>query len=251
MPGMDAPYTPRYYERQEGGSVEAAKAIVPHVLNLIAPRSVIDVGCGVGTWLSVFHERGIQIAGFDGTWVKEEKLHIPKENFSAIDIETIGDIGHADLAMSLEVGEHVSAAAAPKLVAALVHAAPVVLFSAAIPLQGGTHHINEQWPSYWAHLFRAHGYVPIDCIRPRVWNERIDYWYAQNSIIYVDKDKLSTYPQLARLAEEGFPDPLPLVHPQKFLYVAERYKLIEPFIALLPGGLVRGGKRLLSRLFRR
>lgn len=248
------PYTNSYYSRQEGGSVASARVVIPIVIELIHPRSVIDIGCGVGTWLSVCKEHGIEgIRGFDGSWVKKEKLHIPSECFTSIDIESLSDTGcAADLAISLEVGEHVSKAAAPRLVAALTKAAPVVLFSAAIPYQGGTHHVNEQWPAYWAAHFRAQGYVPIDCIRKRVWNDpNIEFWYAQNTIVYVDEKRISQYPALVTHAEPSFPDPLPLVHPTKFLYVAERYKLLEPFLAFLPGGLVRSGKRFLSKIMSR
>lgn len=229
----------------------SARAVVPLVLDLISPKSVVDIGCGVGTWLSVFAEHDIAITGIDGEWIQPEQLHIPSEHFiSKEDLTKLEGLAlHADLTTCLEVGEHLPGHAAAGLVATLTAIAPVVLFGAAIPLQGGTHHVNEQWPAYWAAHFKKHGYVPVDCIRRHVWlDERIEYWYAQNTFIYVREDMLPHYPKLQKEIAAGFGTSLPLVHPKKFLYVAERYKLFEPFVKLLPGSLVRASKRILSAI---
>ena len=77
----------------------------------------------------------------------------------------------------------------------------VILFSAAIPGQGGTHHVNEQWPSYWIEKFAARGYVPVDCIRPFIWaDSSIRTDYRQNLIMCVKKNALDKYPALKREA---------------------------------------------------
>lgn len=88
----------------------------------------------------------------------------------------------------------------------------VILFSAAIPNQGGTHHVNEQWPSYWAEKFLARGFVPADCIRFKLWNDKnISFWYRQNLIIFVRKNALHKYPMLEREVSKPLPD---AVHPE-------------------------------------
>jgi len=46
----------------------------------------------------------------------------------------------------------------------------LVLFAAGLPLQGGTNHINEQWPEYWWKHFKARGYEVVDFIRREFWN---------------------------------------------------------------------------------
>ena len=244
------PYTKNFFNNQKDGSVASARVVVPLVLNLVSPSSVVDIGCGVGTWLSVFREHGVSITGVDGAWIQPDQLQIPKEHFIAKDLANLDGIPlRADIAVCLEVAEHLPAGSAAGLVAALTSIAPVVLFSAAMPLQGGTQHVNEQWPSYWAAHFKKHGYVPVDCIRRHVWlDERIEYWYAQNTFIYVREDMLPHYPKLKKEMAADFGTALPLVHPKKFLYVAERYKLFEPFIKLLPGWLVRASKRILSAI---
>jgi len=71
-------------------------------------------------------------------------------------------------------------------VADLCAAAPRVLFGAAIPEQGGSSHINEQWQSYWAKKFIANGYTPIDIVRPQVAEcDDVVQWYKNNILLYV------------------------------------------------------------------
>ena len=73
----------------------------------------------------------------------------------------------------------------------------VILFSAAVLGQGGTNHVNEQMPSYWAKKFLRLGYVGIDCIRPEVWeNYKVQVWYRQNTLMYVNSKKFYLYPEL-------------------------------------------------------
>jgi hypothetical protein len=79
----------------------------------------------------------------------------------------------------------------------------IILFSAAIPFQGGTEHQNEQWQSYWALKFRKIDYIPVDCIRPKIWdNPNVAYWYAQNILLYLHKDIINKYKTLKYLIQE-------------------------------------------------
>ncbi len=94
----------------------------------------------------------------------------------------------------------------------------MILFSAAIPHQGGTNHINEQWPEFWAHLFAEHDYVPVDCLREALWDDdNVAYWYAQNLILYVKRSVLADSPELAQLAAATNPRRLTLVHPKTYV----------------------------------
>jgi ubiquinone/menaquinone biosynthesis C-methylase UbiE len=80
-------YTRDFYRTQQEGSLRSAREIVPLVLDLLQPHSVIDVGCGVGTWLSVFKECGIDdIFGVDGHYVDKEMLQIPTQRFLSFDL---------------------------------------------------------------------------------------------------------------------------------------------------------------------
>ena len=124
-----------------------------------------------------------------------------------------------DLAMSLEVAEHLPPKSAEGFIAGLTKLAPVVLFSAAIPFQGGTNHVNEQWPQYWADLFARHGFDAIDCIRSEVWdNEEVEWWYAQNTILYANEAGLKAHPNLRKFNSSIG---LSVVHPRQYLHLAE------------------------------
>ncbi|UXN75167.1 hypothetical protein N8D56_09895 [Devosia sp. A8/3-2] len=108
-----------------------------------------------------------------------------------------------------EVAEHLSPARAVGFVADLVALAPAILFSAAIPGRGGVGHSNEQWQSYWAGLFAAHGYRPFDVLRPQIWtDEAIPARYRQNAILYLDAE---TATQLALVPDDAAA--LDKVHP--------------------------------------
>lgn len=209
------------------GSVKSAREILPLILEFINPESVVDVGCGVGSWLLVFKELGINdIVGLDGDWVDEEVLLIPKENFSNIDLRKPSKIDKKfDLSISLEVAEHLPEDKADNFINFLIELAPVVLFSAAIPLQGGENHVNEQWPEYWIKKFNKRNYIAIDCIRSKIWNNsNVEPFYAQNIFLFVKEDyfKKNLIDKLG--INKKFP--FSIVHPNIYLHKLRNQELI-------------------------
>lgn len=132
-------YTEQFYIDQRKSSRRSANEIVPLVLELIQPKSVIDVGCGVGAWLSVFRECGIEdILGVDGNWVDKNMLEIPENRFLVFDLTTPVLMNrHFDLVVSLEVAEHLPSECAEIFIDSLTRLGPTILFSAAIPFQRG------------------------------------------------------------------------------------------------------------------
>ena len=210
-------YTTRYYQHQKDGSYVSAEHIVPIVLEYYQPKSIIDIGCGVGNWLSVFQKHGVtKVKGIDGSYVDKSQLRIAPEFFEAADlVQPITETGTYDMAMTLEVAEHLPDASAAKFVEELTRLAPVVLFSAAVPYQGGTGHINEQWPQYWVTHFKNNGYVPIDPLRKRIWdNDAVEWWYAQNIMFFVKESRLSEFPKLQAAQAQTFQHQLALLHPR-------------------------------------
>ncbi len=221
-----AAYGERFFERIGGAALRSAEAIVPLVLELTKPGSVVDVGCGQGAWLHVFREHGVDdVVGVDGDYVDPASLLIPRECFRAADLTAGIELERGfDLAVSLEVAEHLPERHADTFVAALTGLAPIVLFSAAIPFQGGTHHVNEQWQDYWVERFRARGFVPVDCVRPRVWNDTsVAGWYAQNVLVYARPDALERLPELARAAQRTNPAALSVIHPRLLRRVSTQF----------------------------
>ena len=217
---------------------------MPLVLDLVPAHSAVDVGCGDGSWLAVLAQHGVaEVRGVDGDWVRVDQLKIPPERFARARLDTalgLADV-RCDLALSLEVAEHLPAERAPGFVAELCALAPVVLFSAAIPHQGGTHHVNEQWPDYWAELFAQRGYRPIDFLRWRIWNEPdVTWWYKQNLVIYASEEGMGRFPNLARAASQAPPGVARLVHPHKY---EEALRLGQPrlkrWLRMAPRALAR------------
>lgn len=197
-------------------NANAAAEIVPVVINLLHPKSVIDIGCGTGTWLSLFKQHGItDITGVDHPQTDFSLLKISKDKFIPADLSKPYRTNRKyDLVVSLEVAEHLSAAAADTYVETLVALGDVILFSAAIPYQGGEGHVNEQWPQYWMNKFGKHGYGFNDSIRQQVWlNSKVEWWYRQN-IFLVINNRNANLPLKATQV-------LPMVHPEHYLSTAE------------------------------
>jgi len=178
----------KYIHTKELHNEASPNEIVPILNSLFAPSSVVDVGCGTGTFLAAFKRSGIQvIKGYDGSWVNMDLLkdNLDESEFVPCDLEqNITFNQRYDLALCLEVAEHLSEQSADTLVQNLVASSDVVVFSAAIPGQGGQNHINEQWLSYWQGKFERYGYIVEDVLKPLLWNnEKIEYWYKQNMVV--------------------------------------------------------------------
>jgi len=233
-------YNKAFYMRQVGGSGRSAARIVPILVSIIQPESVVDVGCGTGVWLSNLMAAGVgDVLGVDGSHVERCRLRIPIDRFLAHDLTQPLAVGRTfDLALCLEVAEHLPATRARGLVADLTALAPVIAFSAAVPGQGGTGHVNEQWPTWWQELFEQSGYDCLDCIRARIWNDSsVEWWYRQNILLFVRRAELARYS-----FSSCPPPPLSIVHPA--MIESKSGPKIRPLIgALLDRTLRRWIKR--------
>lgn len=228
-------YTGGYYSAIDGASRTSAELVVPLVIDLLHPQSVVDVGCGTAAWAAAFKKCGVRrVLGIDGNYIDPSSLAISANEFLAADLTRPLAIDRwFDLAVALEVAEHLPHVSASQFVRTLSQLAPVVLFSAAIPYQGGENHVNEQWPDYWVELFSAHAFVAFDVLRPQLWsNQAVQWWYAQNMLLFVDRDHVSQFPQLqsGRLESDSVPA---LVHPGCFLHLAWRNRVLEAMLELV------------------
>ena len=245
---------PDVYSDLHGGQLKSqaennrhsAEAILDILWEYVRPSSVLDVGCGIGTWLKALQARDVvEVRGIDGPWLDRSEVACDPALVEVRDLEAGFDLGRQfDLVICLEVAEHLSAAAAERFVASLTRHAPGVLFSAAIPFQGGHHHVNEQFLSYWVTLFAKHGYHPLDLFRGRIWNdEHVLWWLRQNIVLFADETLITNNAGL-RSAARCNEAPVSVVHPdmymsriQELLKVLDQFKQVETF--LREGGVFR------------
>jgi SAM-dependent methyltransferase len=212
-------YTASFFASRRAAALDSARVMVPWIIGLTGPHSVIDVGCGTGTWASVFQRCGIDdVTGVDGAWVPQEQLEIPRERFLRVDFtKPIRLPRRYDLVVSLEVAEHLPIANAAQFVASLVSLGPLILFSAAAPQQGGVGHVNEQRPAYWIELFQATSYRCVDCVRGRFWDDAaVAPWYSQNAFFFVAEDAMRKYSALLAQENEHSLGRKAVVHPRQY-----------------------------------
>lgn len=216
-----------YQHSEELHNTQAASKVLPFVFELFKPESVVDIGCGTGSWLKIAKQLGARILGIDGLNVGEDLMSIDMEEFIKHDLTSpIKLESRFDLAICLEVVEHLPYTAAESIIDTLTTASDVILFSAAIPGQGGQYHINEQWPEYWQTLFSNKNYFPLDILRSKFWDvEEIDWWYRQNMLIY-------TKAEIASDLRLEFDKTLKVyIHPElfdlKLIEISEARKLLD------------------------
>ena len=201
----------------------AALEILPRVLDMFEVHSVVDFGSGICTWLSAAQDLGVEdCLGIDGEWVDLSMLAIPKAQFLERNLHEVIQLERKfDLAICLEVAEHLRPEKAEVLIDNIVNHSDVVLWSAAIDGQGGQNHINERPPQYWDELFRSRGYDCDDSLRSMFWqNEKVEWWYRQNILIYKKREGV-------RYGHDVISPPNHLIHPALFARKTEKVKRLE------------------------
>jgi len=185
--------------------------------------TVADLGCGPARMLRAARELGAStVRGFDIGEIPIEKREISAEEFTEVDLtRPLAHEQRYDLVISTEVAEHLPEKFADQFVDNLCGIGDVILFSAAIPGQGGMNHVNEQWVEYWAEKFEERGLLCFDLFRPALWNEpRVEYFYRQNCLLWV-KARASKH-----FFDQGL-EPVSAVsrvHPELFLKASYRGK---------------------------
>jgi len=227
-------YNKEFYENFWRESLNSAKIILPLVINMFPKiESAADFGCGTGVWLSALRDLGIKdIVGYDGAWVEKEMLKIPFENFIVVDLDKkIALPRKYDIAISIETAEHIQKDSAKIFVETLTNASDIVLFSAAIPFQGGTNHYNEQWQDYWCKIFYEFGYCWVETFKKQIWdNKGIRTLYKQNLGLFVKNEKLKDIVVLK--AKEKMWD---IVHPETYLLKINQIKQFKEDFSMILG----------------
>lgn len=191
----DTLYDEGFYDHITYMAYYSAKKVLPWFLaKYISVRklsSIVDFGCGTGAWLSVanMYEQVVDIQGVDGDYVNRDRLLIDPACFKEVDLCTEINLNKKyDLAISLEVGEHIDEQYTDIYLDNICRHADVVLFSAAHPGQGGVGHVNEQPKNYWIEKFMAKGYLNIDISKHVGNNLNLEYCYRTNLTVFVKEE---------------------------------------------------------------
>lgn len=202
-------YDKGFYDVQMDWSLQSAQIVIPFILEKLKSvniRSCVDFGCGVGAWLFAVrdHIKAVDVLGLDFGEPAKEQLKINPGEYRKTDLsEPVILDKKYDLCISLEVAEHIDPAKADVFIDNLTKASDIILFSAALPGQGGTGHVNEQRLSYWVEKFAQRGFELYDIIRPHFWyNEVVKAHYRQNMVMlckrggegYVEPVKIDNFP---------------------------------------------------------
>jgi SAM-dependent methyltransferase len=214
------PYSSEFYDSQAAGSLVTARVILRELTSVSPIKSIVDVGCGVGPWLKAASELGVaRTIGLDGDYVDRGRLLKELSQFISCDLEkenlnqAVGNESF-ELVMCLEVAEHLPAERAQTFIEQLCGLSNLVLFSAAIPGQGGTNHINEQWPDYWSLLFENQRFACFDVLHPRIWHrEECEWWYLQNILLFARRGTRA-FELASHLGAPVSERPMGLVHPR-------------------------------------
>ena len=208
----------RQLTEQKAATLHSATQILTMIRAHIQPQSFLDIGCGLGLWLKAAQNLGIpDVLGVEGPWLDNSTLAVSSELIKRLDLELPISLGRRfDLILCSEVGEHLSPPAAASLVDSLVAHGDHILFSAAIPYQGGHHHVNEQFLGYWITHFARHDFVLLDLFRARIWDDpSILWWLRQNLVLFVRRSALNSNAALRDQLQVQ--RPVSIVHPEIYL----------------------------------
>lgn len=212
-------YNKAFYDLQRNGSFTSACVMLPYVFEVVPNiATATDIGCGVGTWLSVARLLGRRVLGRDFHPTASELL-LAEDEFIRTDLCEVAMRVHQyqeryDLCLSLEVAEHLPLERAEGFVSYLCAQSDLIMFGAAIPGQGGTNHVHERWQSYWVEMFARNGYQHFDIFRNKFWNNKnIEFWYIQNTFIFCNAQNAAL---VQRCQAVESPMPLDVIHPRVF-----------------------------------
>jgi hypothetical protein len=229
--------------QQEAATHHSATQVLKMFREFAQPNSMLDVGCGLGIWLKVAQEIGISdVLGVEGPWIESALLNVPTELIKRLDLEKPVSLGRRfDVVVCSEVGEHLSPASAGVLIDSLVGHSDYILYSAAIPFQGGHHHVNEQFLPYWVNHFARHDYVLLDVFRARIWDDpKILWWLKQNLVLFAKRSTAEANPALRD--QIGVKRPVSIVHPDIYFSRLQSGNQMASEYNKLIGLLQQGGQ---------
>lgn len=145
------------------GEVGDIRTYVPSVwsglIEMFDIRSVLDIGCGYGYAVRWFHEHGVAALGIEGSAKVAHEAVVSGVICHDYTTGSVGpeDLGGADLCWCSEFAEHVGQQFEANWIADAKRCR-ILALTAAVPGQGGHHHVNEQPPAYWIERLGREGF---------------------------------------------------------------------------------------------
>lgn len=186
----------------EKRKVNARKVLQPVFGILGVPNSFLDIGGGAGSWCAAAKNLGVQrVRLVDACPPNQVIPELSQEEQVQANLEEgIPNQGQFDLVICIEVIEHLTDHAASRLIKQMTSFSNFILFSAAIPGQGGIGHISERLHEYWHNKFSQFKFDKYDVIRPMLISRSdISSIHRQNLFIYAKKEcshSLADLPQI-------------------------------------------------------
>jgi 2-polyprenyl-3-methyl-5-hydroxy-6-metoxy-1,4-benzoquinol methylase len=172
------------YQQIESEEGPFATRLAQWIATEIAPATVLDIGCGPGTYVRALRAAGVEATGIDTDTRVLGQQHLQQQSLFELQQQ-------AHLVICLEVAEHIEPSKAHDVVSSVVQAAEAggwLIWSAAHPGQGGVGHINCQSKDYWAQLITASG-LQRDAETEQQMLAHIEAgyhmgWFLQNAMVF-------------------------------------------------------------------
>jgi SAM-dependent methyltransferase len=184
----DSDYFERYVEPLASAS---APVMAESIVAEFNPASVVDVGCGTGALLAALQRAGLECLGLD---YSEASLRMAQARGLRVEKLDLCSASpgprHFDVAISVEVAEHLPERCVDRYVDYLCHLAPAIVFTAATPGQGGWAHLNEQPHEFWIAKFRDRGFELVQEVSERwrhQWKRSNVAWFYHTNVMILHR----------------------------------------------------------------
>lgn len=207
---MNTPYSDEFFAKTFRQGKAAAEKLLPLFDDLeFFPDTVVDIGGGAGGWLIPFADRGAEVTLVDQV---NPAIQVELDNrvrYLPSNLENEGDVAGipgSELAICVEVLEHLSAQAASRVLNQVSKSSETVIFSAAWDGQGGEHHINERPMEDWLEEWVNRDFVVADVIRSRM-NSLPRYYQTNLVLLTQNRDLAARLVQVGRfISDSNIPD---------------------------------------------
>lgn len=154
-------YSEDFFDSNQEEGLSMTVWSVPLFQEVFKFKSLMDVGCATGHYLKTCIDAGItDVLGLEGSPEAMKKLMVDKKYVVMHDFRDPYTFDRKwDLAISIEVAEHIDGIYSDNYVKILTDSSDTVLITAAPPGQGGTAHVNEQPQEWWIAKFKTFGFV--------------------------------------------------------------------------------------------